>query len=185
MKWLAIGLLACVGLIMSVITLPVLLPLALIGPAGTTPLPGVVPPTAAQPPVGPPVNDSPASPNATLLTAIQPWLGSRYVFGGNIIGATDCSGFSLAIARAVYGVNLPRTAQGQYDATTRIDSSNLQPGDLVFFLRTYQSPDWITHVGVYIGDGWMVSAIEPVLGRQSLSSPYWLSHYAGAGRVRR
>ena len=44
---------------------------------------------------------------------------------------------------------LPRTAQQQYDATTRVARDQLQPGDLVFFARTYADPnDWITCVSL-------------------------------------
>ncbi len=158
--------------------LPILLTLALLSPAAVLP-PGVVPVEAVAPPQGPmPSGDA----SSMLMQTIQPWYGTPYVFGGNTRAGVDCSGFVLATARSVFGVNLPRTAQGQYDATERVTEP--RAGDLVFFTRTYQSPDWITHVGWYIGSGWMVSAIEPTLGRQSLSTPYWSSHLVGYGRLR-
>jgi cell wall-associated NlpC family hydrolase len=142
--------------------------------------PGHVPPEALPAPAGPLLSDS-----SDLAAQIQPWLGSRYVFGGNVIGAVDCSGLVVGVERAL-GVSMPRTAQTQFNATTRIDASQLQPGDLVFFAGTYDSrPDFISHVGIYVGNGWMVSAIEPVVSRQQIDSPYWRSHYAGAGRIRR
>lgn len=138
--------------------------------------PGNVPTEAAVAVVGPLRTETPA-----FDALIGPWYGSRYVFGGNVIGAVDCSGFTVAIYRQL-GVNLPRTAQSQFNVARRVTEP--QPLDLVFFYGTYDSrPDFISHVGIYLGDGVMASAIEPVLGRQSLSSPYWRQHFVAFGRV--
>jgi cell wall-associated NlpC family hydrolase len=108
------------------------------------------------------------------------------VFGGTdpAIGL-DCSGLVQLAFRKV-GVALPRTAQLQYNATTRVSRDELQPGDLVFFARTYADPhDWITHVGIYVGDGQQINA--PTEGQevsiQPVFSGYWGAHFAGGGRV--
>lgn len=138
---------------------------------------GVVPEPATIAPHGPLQADT-----SDLMAAISPWLGTPYLFGGCSRSGIDCSCFTQLTARAI-GLSLPRTAQLQYNATERV--STPQPGDLVFFERTYSSPDRITHVGWYVGEGVMISAIEPVLGRQSLSSSFWSSHFAGYGRIRR
>lgn len=161
---------------LAIATLPFAL---LLGTVSVAP-PGQVPAIAVVAPAGPLLSDS-----SDLAAEIQPWMGSRYVFGGNIIGAVDCSGFTLAIERQ-RGYQLPRTAQGQYNVTERIAPDQAQPNDLVFFAGTYDSrPDFISHVGIYLGDGMMVSAIEPTLGRQDLNTPYWRSHFVGFGRLRR
>jgi len=139
--------------------------------------PGVVPLVAVESPAGPlPREDS------DLMRAIQPWIGTPYLFGGNTLRGVDCSAFTQAVERAL-GRSLPRTAQTQYDSVTLV--TNPQPGDLVFFRQTYASPDFITHVGFYVAPGIMISAAEPAVGRQSLSSPFWTSHFAGYGRVER
>ena len=169
----------------AIILLPLLLPLALIGTTGlTTPLPapGVVPLPAVESPVGP----LPASPDLDALQAIiAPWLGVPYVFGGNTLAGVDCSGFSLAVARA-QGINLPRTAQGQWDVMQHVSQADARPGDFVFFHSTYDSrPDFISHVGIYVGSGWQVSAVVPRLGRQNLSDAYWRAHLVGYARFRR
>ena len=86
------------------------------------------------------------------------------------------------------GVTLPRTAQAQYDATQRVGEAELRPGDLVFFARTYLDPnEWITHVGIYVGDGIMINAPQEgdVIKEAAVFAGFWGAHYAGAGRVRR
>lgn len=175
--WLLGGLLAALVLIAPIIGIFVQ-PWAPFWLAGSTQnAPGVVP---IEPPLQGPL---PAERDeARLMAIIHPWIGSPYVFGGNGPPGrgVDCSGFTQQVYRAL-GVSLPRTAQTQYD----VANLTLQPrvGDLVFFQRTYSSPDRITHVGVYVGEGMMISAAEPAVGRQSLTSPFWRSHLAGYGRV--
>jgi cell wall-associated NlpC family hydrolase len=69
----------------------------------------------------------------------------------------------------------------------RVPLEQLQPGDLVFFARTYADPhDWITHVGIYVGGGLQINAPTEgqVVSIQPVFSGFWGAHYAGAGRVR-
>ncbi len=123
-----------------------------------------------------------------VVALARQYLGWPYVLGGaNPATSFDCSG----LVQWVYGqlgVRVPRTAQQQYDATERIDDTDLRPGDLVFFARTYADPhDWVTHVGIYVGDGVMINAPQEgdVVREMSLAADFWVAHYAGAGRVRR
>jgi cell wall-associated NlpC family hydrolase len=140
--------------------------------------PGVVPLAAVEPPAGPLASDG-----SELMRAIQPWIGVPYLFAGNTRAGVDCSGLTFQVL-GVLGYRFPwRTAQTQYDHVALVTSP--QPGDLVFFRQTYASPDFITHVGFYVGSGWMISAAEPAVGRQSLSSPFWQGHFVGYGRVTR
>ena len=143
----------------------------------TTASPGVVPDAAILAPQGPLLADA-----TPLMAAIQPYMGVRYLFGGNDTRGIDCSGFVVAVFRAL-GISLPRTAQTQWNATERIATPEV--GDLVFFERTYSSPDRITHVGIVVAPGWMISAAEPVVGRQSFAGGFWASHFVGYGRIRR
>jgi cell wall-associated NlpC family hydrolase len=110
-----------------------------------------------------------------------------YVFGGsNPAVGLDCSGLVQLVFRQL-GVALPRTAQQQFNATPRVPRDQLQPGDLVFFARTYADPnDWITHVGIYIGNGLQINAPTEgqVVAIQPVFSGFWGAHYASAGRVR-
>ncbi|BDP55789.1 hypothetical protein EfmJHP36_02680 [Enterococcus faecium] len=70
------------------------------------------------------------------------------------------------------GINLPRTAQQQYDVTQHIPLSEAQAGDLVFFHSTYNAGSYITHVGIYLGNNRMFHAGDPI-GYADLTSPYW------------
>ena len=93
----------------------------------------------------------------------------------------DCSGLTQW-CYGVAGITLPRTAQTQYDATRHIPFEDAQPGDLVFFQGTYNCGDYITHVGIYVGDNRMYHAGNPI-GFADLTSAYWQAHLVCAGRV--
>jgi cell wall-associated NlpC family hydrolase len=158
------------------------------------------PPASPALPAGMPVSGRPAPTTAGAATVGGPrsaagsalvetarrYLGVPYVFGGvNPAIGLDCSGLVQLVYRQV-GLSLPRTAQQQYDATPRIGRDELQPGDLVFFARTYADPhDWVTHVGIYVGDGMQINAPTEgqVVSIQPVFSGYWGAHYAGAGHA--
>jgi hypothetical protein len=150
-------------------------------PLALPPLPPLGPAPAARPAARP----GSAAGSALVATARR-YLGVPYLFGGvNPAIGLDCSGLVQLVYRQV-GLSLPRTAQQQYDATSRVGRDDLQPGDLVFFARTYADPhDWITHVGIYLGDGLQINAPTDgqVVSIQPVFSGYWGAHYAGAGRA--
>ncbi len=77
-----------------------------------------------------------------------------YVYGSNSASAVDCSAFAQQVLAAL-GKSVPRTTYAQMAAGTPV--STPQPGDLVFF-------NGGSHVGVYIGNGQMVDALNPAAG---------------------
>ncbi len=84
-------------------------------------------------------------------------VGDAYVYGAAGENAFDCSGLTMR-AWAQAGVGLPHSSSAQFGSGPRIATSDLQPGDLVF----YYSP--ISHVGMYIGSGMIVHAANPGTG---------------------
>ncbi|MBW8349713.1 bifunctional lysozyme/C40 family peptidase [Bacillus sp. IITD106] len=109
--------------------------------------------------------------------------GYPYVFGGsNPSTSFDCSGLTQWSYRKAE-INLPRTAQQQYDATEHITLSEAKPGDLVFFHSTYNAGTYVTHVGIYVGNNQMYNAGDPI-GYADLTSSYWQKHLIGAGRIK-
>jgi len=90
---------------------------------------------------------------ASVVALAARYLGVPYLFGGESPSGWDCSGAMVYIFGLV-GIHLPRTANEQMLATTRISSSQAAPGDLVFFIsggRAY-------HVGLYAGNGMIFDA---------------------------
>jgi cell wall-associated NlpC family hydrolase len=100
-------------------------------------------------------------------------LGDPYVYGAAGPDAWDCSGLTMG-AWGAAGVYLPHSSSMQYSYGTPVASSDLQPGDLVFFY----SP--ISHVAIYIGNGQVVHA--PHTGDVVRIAPMSEMPYAGAVR---
>ncbi|WP_016997829.1 C40 family peptidase [Kocuria atrinae] len=94
-----------------------------------------------------------SSASGMVGTAYQ-GLGGAYVWGGTGFKAWDCSGFTQWVY-AQHGIDLPRVTWDQFAAGT--PTSNPQPGDLV-------SQNGGNHVGIYIGNGQMISALNPSQG---------------------
>ncbi|MFJ1801077.1 NlpC/P60 family protein [Streptomyces sp. NPDC088180] len=89
-----------------------------------------------------------------VLAFARAQIGKPYVWGASGPSSYDCSGLTQAAWREA-GVTLPRTTWDQVEVGTRVATSDLLPGDLVFFY------DDISHVGVYKGDGMMIHAPKP------------------------
>ena len=93
--------------------------------------------------------------NKVVNYALQ-FVGGRYVWGGNDphTGA-DCSGFVRYVLKNVAGVSLPRTSREQAKSGRAISSSEMRPGDLIFYTG---SNGVVNHVAMYIGNGQIVHA---------------------------
>lgn len=131
-----------------------------------------------------PAPRAPASPVAGRVADIALELrGTPYRFGGDGPGGFDCSGLvHYAYERA--GVDVPRTARGQYEAVRPLYVGQLVPGDLVFF-RTRGA--LVSHVGIYVGDRRFVHALNPGQPVQvsRLDSRYWEQRLIRAGSLAR
>ena len=88
------------------------------------------------------------------VSAAMSKLGAPYVYGGKGPNVFDCSGFtSWAWGQA--GVSLSSSSRVQAGQGTPVSSSNLQPGDILY----YGSP--VSHVAMYIGNGQVIHASNP------------------------
>jgi cell wall-associated NlpC family hydrolase len=110
------------------------------------------------------------------------FLGVKYVYGGTSPSGFDCSGLVYYCYRHFgYSINRTATAQSYNGAT--VSSSDLQPGDLVFFKKRGSSN--IGHVGIYVGNGQFIHAPHTgaVVKISSLASGYYKTQYWGARRI--
>ena len=106
---------------------------------------------------------------ADVLVYAEQYLGLPYVWGGkdlNRDGGFDCSGFVSWVYNYVCGMDINSdytNAAMLYDEwCTPISESEARPGDIVFFKGTYQSINYISHVGIYCGNGVMIDAGDPI-----------------------
>jgi cell wall-associated NlpC family hydrolase len=125
---------------------------------------------------------------AAIVALARLYLGMPYAWGGaDPTTSFDCSGLVQWVYARV-GMRLPRTAQQQHDATARVRTADLRPGDLLFYRDTYAtSPsEPITHVGIYVGGGRMINAPREgdVVREMDAFTGFWGAHFAGGGRVR-
>ena len=118
---------------------------------------------------------------AAVLEYAAQFLGTPYVYGGSTPSGFDCSGFTSYVFKNTVG-SIPRVAQSQFDATTRVSREELLPGDLVFFGSSASS---ISHVGIYVGDDQFIHSPHTgdVVKYDSLNSSYYSSRFQGGGRV--
>lgn len=119
----------------------------------------------------------------SMLACIQDYMGVPYLYGGSGKYGIDCSALTQKIYKAA-GITLPRTAQAQYDKVVHIPDEEVEPGDLIFFQGTYESGTYITHVGVYVGDGRMfhASSGKGYCCYSSINTLYYQNHFVGFGR---
>ena len=119
---------------------------------------------------------------STLITEAEKYLNYPYVWGGsNPDTSFDCSGFVSYVLTNSGLVNTGRLgAQGLYNVCTPVSRANAQPGDLIFFVGTYDTPG-VSHVGIYVGDNVMLHCCDPIQ-YTSISSSYWQSHFYAFGR---
>jgi lipoprotein Spr len=118
--------------------------------------------------------------NFALYNFVDEWWGTRYRYGGTTKTGVDCSAFTGALNREVFGINLPRTARDQYAACDKINREDLQEGDLVFF----NTRGGVSHVGVYLGNNFFVhSSVHSGVTISSLEDSYYSKKYIGGGRL--
>jgi cell wall-associated NlpC family hydrolase len=148
-----------------------------------TPQPTEAPTTVPLPVPSPPDDESPSDVGARAAELARSRIGAPYVSGAAGPNGFDCSGLVFWVYSQL-GIGVGRSAPQQYASTRHVESSEMQPGDIVFFENTFPSSERITHVGIYVGGGGLVMAVDngDIVREVSLAEAYWSDHFAGAGR---
>ena len=122
---------------------------------------------------------------AKLINEAEKYIGMPYVFGGSTPATSfDCSGFVCWVYTTSNVYNLPRTtAQGIYNQCYPVTKDKAKPGDLIFFQNTYNCPDKVTHIGIYVGNNQMLHCGDPI-GYESINLDYWVEKFYGFGRLK-
>lgn len=123
---------------------------------------------------------------SNMIREAEKYLGYPYVWGGSSPSTSfDCSGFvSYVINHCGNGWNYGRlTANGWKNATARVASSDVKPGDLVFFKGTYNTSG-ASHVGIVVDpvNKIMIHCGNPVQ-YASYDTAYWRAHAYCYGRI--
>ena len=143
-------------------------------PGGPTPV-GTVPGTAGS------GGAMTAAQLATALKAAESRRGLPYVWGAAGPSSFDCSGLvQWSFAQA--GISMPRVAADQARTGPAVPVSQLQPGDLLFYHTDPTDPGYISHVAIYLGNGWMIQAPQPGMDVEVVPASFD-SQFAGAIRV--
>ncbi|MCR4785220.1 MAG: C40 family peptidase [Lachnospiraceae bacterium] len=99
-----------------------------------------------------------------IASYAQRFIGNPYVPGGtSLVNGCDCSGFVWAVYNH-FGYSLPRQSGAQGASGSAVDGmENAQPGDIFYY---------VGHVGIYIGNGYIVHASTPATGIKITPATY-------------
>lgn len=129
------------------------------------------------------INVRNAGPDKIIGTA-RKYLGVPHCMGGITMKCIDCSGLLVAVF-GKYGIKLPHNSEEQARYGRIIKNINdLKKGDLVFFIRSYKTRNFITHSGIYIGDNKFIHTSSTVgVTITRMSDPYWNEKFLFGTRV--
>ena len=128
------------------------------------------------------INSIKSSTSELIVQALS-FLGINYKAGGNSPDTGfDCSGFVSHVFREAAGIVLPHNAYQISQIGQKISSTDLQPGDLVFYNTLRRT---FSHVGIYIGNDKFIHSPSP--GRAvevvNMKDNYWRQRFEGARRI--
>jgi len=124
--------------------------------------------------------DSGSGLRSNIVNFAMNYLGNRYVWGGtSLTNGTDCSGFVLSVF-GHFGIGMPRVSSAQAGVGTQIDSSQMRPGDLIFYSGYGRR---IGHVAIYIGNGQIIHAANSrsgiIISRWNYMTPVKIMNVLG------
>jgi len=121
-----------------------------------------------------------------IIETAEKYLGVPHCMGGTTMKCMDCSGL-LVVVFARLGINLPHNSEEQArygKILTRIDE--LKKGDLVFFIKSYETSHFITHSGIYTGNKKFIHASSKNgVVITSINDPWWNQKFIFGTRVLR
>ncbi|MEH7458200.1 SH3 domain-containing protein [Bacillus sp. JJ1127] len=112
---------------------------------------------------------------SSILAYAQSMAGVPYVWGGTSANGVDCSGYIFHVFNK-FGHNISRQSVAGYWSSLS-QTSNPEPGDLIYFKDTYKSGP--SHMGIYLGGGSFIQAGDKGVAVASLNNSYWKSHFLG------
>ena len=125
-------------------------------------------------------DDQTSEPLEKLYAEYKKWQNTPYRYGSTGMGGTDCSGFVQAIYKDAFNMQIPRDSSNQVLQGSEVKSSELKPGDLVFFRINAH----LRHVGIYIGrNTFMHSATKGGVRLSNLNEAYWKQRYWTSRRM--
>lgn len=118
-----------------------------------------------------------------LAAQAMSMIGIHYKYGGNLPETgLDCSGLVRYVFKEAWNKDLPRTSEEISRVGEKVDTRDLQPGDLVFYNTLKRG---FSHVGIYLGDNKFIHA--PSAGGsvriESMDVGYWRKRFNGARRI--
>ena len=119
-----------------------------------------------------------------IIKTAEKYLGTPHCMWGTSAKCLDCSGLTY-LAFTKNKIQIPRNSQEQARYGTLIfDRNDLKRGDLVFFTKSYKTSDFITHVGIYLGNGIFIhTSTSAGVTKTPLSNSWWSERFVFGTRV--
>ena len=119
-----------------------------------------------------------------IIKTAQIFIGVPHCMGGTTMKCMDCSGLLVTVF-GKHGIYLPHNSEEQAKfGSIILNSGELIKGDLVFFIKTYNTPRFITHSGIYLGNNKFIhaSSSKGVI-ITSINDTWWSKKFAFGTRI--
>ncbi len=119
-----------------------------------------------------------------IIKTAQKYIGVPHCMGGTTMKCMDCSGL-LVTTFAKNGIKLPHNSEEQARYGKIIAGiDKLRRGDLIFFIRSYRTNQFITHSGIFIGNNTFIhTSSKKGVTISSINDPWWSERFIFGTRV--